>query len=193
MSALHHFRDGSGIPDNCFELTGRLILRQRIHRLEVVGQSLAVSGEAFLRYIGGSTTIILRRQRWGPELRFIPEVGPTPLLRDRAVSYPEAGFSMIIDFDTADNGRRLPNGSWDIEICVSRDGVSHTAPVEPAEGNSRPKPRVGAQVTLRISRNRNVQLSIGQSATRRIPGLVSRAARRRLHSEARTPGGAPGV
>ena len=52
VSALHHFRDGSGIPDNCFELTGRLILRQRIHRLEVVGQSLAVSGEAFLRYIG---------------------------------------------------------------------------------------------------------------------------------------------
>jgi hypothetical protein len=188
-----HFRDGSGIPDDCFELTGRLRLRLRIHRLEVAGQSLAVSGEASLRYIGGSTTIILRRQRWGPELRFIPEVVPTPLLRDGIVSYPEAGFSMVIDLDTADNGRRLPNGAWDIDICVGRDGVSRTAPVEPAEGNSWAKPRVGARVTLRISRNRNVQLSIGQSATRRIPGLVAQAVRRRMRGEARTRGAAPGA
>jgi glycosyltransferase involved in cell wall biosynthesis len=174
-----HFRDDSGIPDSCFELTDRIRLRQQTHRVGVEGSSLTVSGEAFLRYLGGSTTIILRRQPVGPEHRFAPAPTATPRLRDRDAAYPRAGFTAVIDLCTADEGRPLRPGVWDLEICVERDGFRRSAPLLPPDGD-RSTSSANARVTLTISRQREATVQIGPSGTSSTLLRVSRAAVRRL-------------
>ena len=166
-----HFRDSSGIPDSCFELTDRIRLRQRESRLDVTGHCLTISGEAFLRYIGGSTTIVLRRRPGGPVRRFTPEKVRTPHVRDRDNAYPKAGFTLAVDLDTADDGRPLRPGTWDIEICVGRDGVFRSAPIQPAPGPGLAKPQAGDRVTLRVRRRGPASVDVGEPAS---PGRLER-------------------
>lgn len=175
-----HFRDDSSIPDSCFELTDRIRLRQRTLRLDVEGARLNLSGEAYLRYLGGSTSIVLRRRPFGPEHRFTPDPTPTPHLRDRDASYRRAGFSTTIDLDAADKGRPLRFGVWDIEICVGRDGFSRRAPIDPPEGDRMPRSHIGTRVSVHIHRHRKPTLVVGRSATSNRLMRASRAALRWL-------------
>ena len=127
-----HFRDGSGIPDKYFELTGRIKVRQRAARAELVGTTLQVSGEAHLSYLGGVPTIILRPWPLGREHRFSTWPVSTPQLRDRYRAYPDAGFRARIDLATAADGRPLKRGLWQVLLSVSRTPVRFTVPFKPS-------------------------------------------------------------
>ena len=48
-----HFRDESGIPDSCFDITMEIVLEKRLTRAAVVAGALELSGEAYLRLVGG--------------------------------------------------------------------------------------------------------------------------------------------
>jgi poly(ribitol-phosphate) beta-N-acetylglucosaminyltransferase len=189
-----HFRDDSGIPDACFELTDRIRLRQRIHRLDVGGSNLRVSGEAFLRYVGGTTTIILSRRPSGPEYRFTPEPLPTPHLQDRNTTYRQAGFSAVIDLSTAADGRPLPPGIWDIGISVSRDAFSRRAPLQPPGVDGKQRTRADTQLALRVYRKGMATLQIGppppppSSRFMRVSRAAVRRLRRRVHHRLRVSG-----
>ncbi len=129
-----HFRDASGIPDSCFEITDLIAPRQRVTRLVVAGSTLSLSGEAFLKYLGGSTTILLRRRPWGSEYRFPTEAVATPDLKDRNTPYPDAGFTVAIDLATAADGRPLAPGTWDVLMSIATSRVRRTSPVRPPNG-----------------------------------------------------------
>jgi glycosyltransferase involved in cell wall biosynthesis len=122
-----HFRDSSGIPDSCFELTNRIKLRRRATRAELGGTTLQLSGEAYLTYLGGDTTVILRRGPLGPEFRCPTMSFSTPQLRDRYRAYPNAGFTTTIDLATAADGRSLKRGLWEVLLSVGRNPVRRTA------------------------------------------------------------------
>jgi poly(ribitol-phosphate) beta-N-acetylglucosaminyltransferase len=124
-----HFRDGSGIPDSCFELTDRIVLRRRVDRARIDGTRLQLSGQAYLSLVGGPTTVVLRRWPWGPERRFPATATPTPGLRDRNATYPAAGFTADIDLATAEGGQPLPPGPWQVELTVGPPQLQRTAPI----------------------------------------------------------------
>lgn len=129
-----HFRDASGIPDSCFEITSRVVLHQHVTRAAVADGALHLSGEAYLSLLGGSTTIVLRRWPRGPEYRFGTDTLPTPYLRDRQVTHSKAGFAVAVDLATAADGRPLPPGSWDIFLSVGTRRVQRTARFRPPKG-----------------------------------------------------------
>jgi poly(ribitol-phosphate) beta-N-acetylglucosaminyltransferase len=112
-----HFRDGSGIPDSCFELTSRVKVRRRAIRAELRDTTLHLAGRAYLRYLG-APTIILRRWPFGPEHRLSTTSIPTPHLRDRYRVYPDAGFALTIDLATCADGRPLKRGVWEAWLSV---------------------------------------------------------------------------
>jgi hypothetical protein len=111
-----------------------------------------------------------------------PEVVRTPRLRDTHTSYPRSGFSLVIDVRTADNGRPLRPGAWDIEIAVGRGGVSRSAPIQTPAPAARSKSGDQAPATLVVSRIRGARLEYGQRETHRTlrhaPGVVRRRLRR---------------
>jgi CDP-glycerol glycerophosphotransferase len=125
-----HFRDGSGIPDSCFDITREVVADQRLTRAEVSAGVLHLTGEAYLRLIGGATTVELRRWPRGATWRFAAPSAPTPTLRDPAVSYPRAGFDIAIDLSTAAGGRPLPTGTWRILLAVGTDGIRRIVPLQ---------------------------------------------------------------
>jgi CDP-glycerol glycerophosphotransferase len=132
-----HFRDAAGIPDRWFELTGRITPQRRVTSATVDDGRLDLSGEAYLKYLGGSTTVVLRRWPSGPSYDVATRAIPTPLLSDRHVPYPSAGFEAAIDLDTVADGRAIGPGWWDLVLSVGTDAVRRTAFVR-ADGLAEP-------------------------------------------------------
>jgi hypothetical protein len=143
---------------------------------------LALSGEAFLRFIGGTTTIILRRYPGGQEHRFTPEVLSTPDLRDRQASYPRAGFSIRIDLATAGQGRPLRSGSWIILLRVGRTELHTTVPLHSPQQADAPRTRgdEGRGVSVHVTRHGKVRLELGAAVNHTEPRRYAQAAHRRL-------------
>jgi hypothetical protein len=90
---------------------------------------LNLAGEAYLKYVGGSSTVILRRWPWGPSYDVSTRAIPTPLLSDRHVPYPAAGFEASIDLGTVAHGHPIGPGWWDLVLSVGTDAVRRTVPV----------------------------------------------------------------
>ena len=160
-----HFRDGSGIPDRCFDITHLVVPVHDLRRGAVVDGSLDVSGEAYLSLVGGTTSVELHRLPRGPTLRFEAAVVPTPTLRDAVVFYREAGFKATIDLSTAREGRPLSVGLWTIALSVGTDRIRRTVPLRAPRitaevGNRRAAPRTAA-VALVIARSRKIRLRVG--------------------------------
>lgn len=155
---LPHFRDEHGIPDSCFEITDKAAPHRRIDRAEVIDDRLVLSGIAYLSRVGGDTTIVLRRWPWGVAHRFPADRLPSPEVRDRHTSYPQAGLRCEIDLNQAIGGRRLPAGCWRVSLEIG-------APTLRREVSARLTKRL-AHRTPRLRRLDRTRTSIYRAADR---------------------------
>lgn len=137
-----HFRDEYNIPDSCFELTRLMTLSSRIDRAAVDDGKLLISGEAYLSYIGGETTVVLKRWPWGEQHRYATKSRPTPTLRDRYGRYPQAGFVAKVDLATAREGAPLPPGPWKITLSVGPPSLQREAIARVGRRRARTLPAV---------------------------------------------------
>jgi glycosyltransferase involved in cell wall biosynthesis len=187
-----HFRDAAGIPDSCFELTNRIVLRRRVERAEIEGTRLRISGHAYLTVVGGRTDIVLRRWPWGPERRFPATPTPTPALRDRNASYPQAGFTAEIDCATAEGGRPLPPGPWQLSLAVGPPQLQVEDPIRlpkrarralrTAGGRHRRRP---AEAHLYLANDGSLRLRVGSGAWLRTASERTLAGGQRLRRRGR--------
>ena len=161
-----HFRDGSGIPDSCFDITDQVVARSRLKRAVVAGGRLELAGDAYLSLMGGTTTIELRRWPRGATWRFVADALPTPDLRDSWGSYPTAGFDAAIDLETGAGGQPVPTGTWSIWLSVGTEKVHRAAPLRAPRHTVRGKGVVvtrgeTARIALHQTPVRELRLRIG--------------------------------
>jgi poly(ribitol-phosphate) beta-N-acetylglucosaminyltransferase len=155
-----HFRDAAGIPDRYFEVTRRIGLKQHLTRVAVVDSALEVAGEAYLTYLGGPTTIVLRRWPWGPELHFPTEIVPTPHLRNRDVDYRKAGFTGRVALDPHAEPS-LSRGTWQLYLEVGPEQVRRRAPVQAPKDLASPPGPPSTGTALSVSGRGRVRLRVG--------------------------------
>ena len=78
-AAFPHFRDGSGIPDRCFDITPQVQLMQAITRAAVVDGRVELAGTARLNsLVGGTSEASLRRWPSGPSIPLPTIAQPSP-------------------------------------------------------------------------------------------------------------------
>jgi glycosyltransferase involved in cell wall biosynthesis len=171
-----HFRDGSGIPDSCFDITRQVVPQHTLARAAVVGGSLEVAGEAYLALVGGTTTVELRRWPRGPTWAFETSAVATPELRDLRIAYPSAGYKATIDVRTAAGGQPLPRGTWRIQVSIGTAAVRRSVAVTAPHAGGGKAARGAAAVVkgggLRVTAARELRLRIGR------PTLAERALER---------------
>lgn len=177
-----HFRDGSGIPDRCFNITREVVAAQRLDRAAVVDGRLELGGEAYLALVGGTTVVELRRWPRGTAWTFEVEPRPTPDLRDRNVAYPMAGYRSAIELATAAGGRPLPRGTWSVRLSVGIDVVRRSVPIRvPRRGGAATPTEAPAFVKgggLRLNPARELRLRVGRpSAAERVAERMEAAYR----------------
>ena len=124
-----HFRDGSGIPDRCFEFSGEISPVVTLQEAALVEGALRLSGQAYLALVGGATTVELHGWPRGRRWRFDAEAIATPDLRDTNVRYPAAGFAASVDLATAAAGRPLARGLWTVHLSIGTNAVRRSLPV----------------------------------------------------------------
>jgi poly(ribitol-phosphate) beta-N-acetylglucosaminyltransferase len=167
-AAYPHFRDGSGIPDACFDITRLVGPEATLERAAVVDGRLELAGTAWLRLVGGSVTVELRRWPRGPRHRVATEPIATPELRDATVHYAMAGYRASIDLGTVADGAPLPAGSWDMRLVVGSDAVHRTVALEVPRGarGAVMEGVVGAvgDARLRVTAGRALRLVVGRQA-----------------------------
>ncbi len=164
FAGFPHFRDESGIPDSCYEITSQIKIRRRALRAELEGTSLRLSGEAYLNHFGGDTKIVLRRWPLGLERRFYPTTStPTPHAGDRYRARPDAGFAATIDLATAAEGRPLSRGAWQILLSIGRGSVRRTVRFKPSDANAAIQPKTDneAGVDLYLTREGYLRVRVG--------------------------------
>ena len=168
-----HFRDDYGIPDSCFELTPLIELRSRIDQAEVTDGKLVLRGRAHLTYLGGGTTVVLKRWPRGEELRYATETIPAPTSSARNPWSPPRGFTTEIDLSTARNGTHLAPGPWQIRLEVGPPGFRRGAPARFTRLDRPPLPTVvsasgsGGHGTLYSTANGSLRLRMGGATTLR--------------------------
>ncbi|NJD29861.1 MAG: glycosyltransferase family 2 protein [Chloroflexi bacterium] len=188
-----HFRDGSGIPDRCFDITDEVRPTVRLARAELQAGRLRLAGEAYLALVGGTTTIELRRWPGGATWAFPARSLPSPLLRDVARPYPDAGFEVEIDLATAAGGVSLAAGIWLILASIGSTTVRRRTPIEvraSAEtavvksteertGDASLLVGPGRDLRLRVGPRRPLREGLARIAARlgRTPRVLRRAAR----------------
>ena len=183
-----HFRDGSGIPDRCFDMTREIGPEQVLRRAAILDGALELEGEAYLVRVGGSTRVELRPWPRGEPRTFETRAIQTPHLHDSIVVYPTAGYHASIDLATAGpGGGPLPRGIWAIHLSIGTDGVRGSVPVRvpaAAAGGEPADLRLGGG--LRVSATRELRLDRGhpsaaaralERAGSRVRALVGRAVR----------------
>lgn len=156
-----HFRDGSGIPDSCFDVTKEVALEQCLASADVADDTLRLSGQAYLVLVGGSTAVELRRWPRGVRLVFGTNPVPTRELRDSLVAYPLAGFEVAIDLATAMGGRPLGSGTWAIRLSTGMGRVHRTAPLRAPQGLAIGS-GVAGRAGLVVNPARELRLRIGR-------------------------------
>lgn len=124
-----HFRGDSSIPDECFDITQELVPQVRLDRAVLVDARLELAGAAFLRLVGGTSTIEIRRWPRGGRWSHDTIAVPTPDIRTPARDYPAAGFKASLDLATLAGGRPLPKGTWSIHLTVGTDRHHRTIPL----------------------------------------------------------------
>ncbi|MFE1176036.1 glycosyltransferase family 2 protein [Streptomyces sp. NPDC058773] len=109
-----YFRDPQrALPDACYDLTDRVVLRQRLIRQHWVGGVLHLRGTATLPWIGGDTVEILLR-RDGTTHR-IP------------AHYADGAWRAAVDPATAADGGPLTDGVRGFKIAVTAHGTTGPA------------------------------------------------------------------
>jgi hypothetical protein len=166
-----HFRDASGIPDSCFDITRYVTVHQQTTQAAVLDGRLELSGVAYLSLLGGTTTIELRRWPIGASWSYPVTTVSTPALRDREVAYPSSGFDVAIDLASAAAGRPLANGIWAIRLSLGTDSIRRTLPLRappgPGRGSGNGGSRdIGASAALQVTPTRELRVRIGR------PGLL---------------------
>jgi glycosyltransferase involved in cell wall biosynthesis len=159
-AAFPHFRDGSGIPDRCFEITREIPHRVALRRATLAGGRLELVGHAYLRLLGGTTRIELRRWPMGRRLRYPTDVTGTPELRDRAGLYPRAGFHASLDVTG------LGPGTWTVRAVTETGAVHRTSSLRLRLHHGREPldsaPEREGRVTLRLGPRRGLRLTVGR-------------------------------
>jgi hypothetical protein len=186
-----HFRDGSGIPDSCFDITRQVVPQHRLASAAVIAGSLELAGQAYLALVGGTTTVELRRWPRGPTWAFETSTVATPELRDLRIAYPSAGYKATVDLRTAAGGEPLPRGTWSIHASIGtaavRRSVAVTAPRRGGGTAARGATARGAAAVvkgggLRVTSGRELRLRIGrmtlaERGLERLESVASRASR----------------
>ena len=168
-----HFRDATGIPDRRFDITRELVPEQRLVEASLRAGRLELAGEAYLRLVGGTLEVELRRWPLGARHRVTPVVVPTPALRDKVAAYPRAGYRAVIDLATIGGGARVPAGDWSIHLVIGLDGFRREVPLRASRG-ARVDGGSGGPggARLLVMRDRELWLRTGR------PGLLRTALRR---------------
>ncbi|MEU8786766.1 glycosyltransferase [Streptomyces sp. NPDC048637] len=105
-----YFRDPRrALPDTCYDLTDRVVLRQRLIRQRWVGGVLHLRGTAALPWLGGDTVEILLRR--GGATHRIP------------ARFADGGWRAAVDPATAADGGPLADGVWGLKIAVTAHGT----------------------------------------------------------------------
>lgn len=120
----------AAVPRHVFDVTDRLRARQAVTGLAWDRGRLVVSGYAYIDRVDtlNVATRLILRQRGGTEQWTVPvEPLPTPrLTRGHGAGlydYSGAGFTAVVDPDTAANGSRLGCGVWDVSVQVEAQQV----------------------------------------------------------------------
>ncbi|MEX2972269.1 glycosyltransferase family 2 protein [Streptomyces sp. C184] len=101
-----YFRDPQrALPDACYDLTDRVVLRQRLVHLHWVGGVLHLRGTADLPPLGGDTVEILLRR--GGTVHRVP------------ARYEDGAWRAAVDPATAAAGGPLPGGTWGFKIALT--------------------------------------------------------------------------
>ncbi|WP_411137107.1 glycosyltransferase family 2 protein [Streptomyces sp. C10] len=109
-----YFRDPRrALPDTCYDLTDRVVLRQRLIRQRWAGGVLHLQGTAALPWLGGDTVEILLRRG-----------GTTHRVPARAV---DGAWRAAVDPATAADGAPLADGVWGFKIAVTAHGPGGAA------------------------------------------------------------------
>jgi glycosyltransferase involved in cell wall biosynthesis len=122
-----HFRDGTGIPDRCFDITRHVAVVQSLDALDLIDGRLHLSGSSYVSLVGGTTKLQLRRWPTGPRYLVRPTVVATPQLRDTVRWYRDAGYDATIDLTRAVRGGPVPAGIWTIRLETVTPRVRRTA------------------------------------------------------------------
>ncbi|MFG2098072.1 glycosyltransferase family 2 protein [Streptomyces sp. NPDC048612] len=113
-AAYPYFRDPHrALPDTCYDLTDRVVLRQRLTRQHWAGGVLHLRGTAALRWLGGDTAEILLRRD-----------GTTHRVPAR---YADGAWQAAVDPATAADGGPLTDGVWGFKIAVTAHGTGAAA------------------------------------------------------------------
>lgn len=125
-----HFRDGSGIPDRCFDITPLLKATFALQECVASRSELRLRGTGYLRLIGGATSLVLTDQD-GAEVVYPTTPYPTPKLRERQAEYPLSGFTLSLDLAAEVRSGALRAGRWGMALRVGTARVERTAPLTP--------------------------------------------------------------
>ncbi|MEU5213329.1 glycosyltransferase [Streptomyces sp. NPDC020742] len=115
------FRDPAhGIPDSCYDLTDRIVMRQRLTGYRWAGGVLHLRGTAALPPLdAGSAEVLLR--------------GRTAEHRIPA-QYDGERWRASVDPATAADGDPLPDGTWGLKIALTAHGADDTDGADGADG-----------------------------------------------------------
>ena len=152
-----HFRDEAQIPDRYFEVGRRMTGVLTLEQLTVTEGILRLEGRAYVKLLGGATTLVLTDCRTGERLELPTEALPTPGLRDKQAAYPTAGFRLQIPLSRVANDRPLGPGPWEVSLVVGKNGVYRTMRI-PASAAVVATPKgplhYSPEGTLRVSHRR---------------------------------------
>ncbi|MGW3011993.1 glycosyltransferase family 2 protein [Streptomyces sp. NPDC001219] len=113
-AAYPYFRDPRhALPDTCYDLTDRVVLRQRLTRQHWAGGVLHLRGTAALPWLGGDRAEILLRRD-----------GTTHRVPAR---YADGAWQAAVDPATAADGGPLTDGVWGFKIAVTAHGTGAAA------------------------------------------------------------------
>ncbi|MEU9799651.1 glycosyltransferase [Streptomyces sp. NPDC051000] len=137
FAAYPFFRDpGAGLPDELYDLTSRVVLRQELASYSWDGPVLRLRGTARLDGVGGAAdqevALLLRRQ--GHTIRI-------PAARTDA----RGGYEAAVDVNRAAEGLRLDDGIWTVRVAVAAGSLVKEAWLprpKAAEYDAAPVPRI---------------------------------------------------
>src|SRR4051794_6835831 len=117
-AAFPHFRDGTGIPDDRFDITREIVPSHGRTRGWFADGLAHVQGQAYLHMAPGRATVLLTRIPFGPTLEVPTEVIDGPPQRDRYLEHPDASFLAVFDPATARGGSPLERGRYEVRLRI---------------------------------------------------------------------------
>jgi glycosyltransferase involved in cell wall biosynthesis len=134
--AYPFFRDPAvGVPDECYDVTAELAVRQHLACLSLDGSRLRMAGHAYIEHVdavAAGTAVVLRERAGGGEHRVPVQQVPVAGLAGEGgggwYDYGLAGFDIKLDLSNI-AGTSLSPGQWGVFIAVSAQGVSKEVPL----------------------------------------------------------------